>query len=177
MKEEDVGGVGGAPSDVHGLGESEILGKADKLHFGELAVPLSAAVGRSVIDDDRLQAAAAFRSFERFQASAQECGAIVGDHHRRNARRGRFLIGMFCGGQEDRITLWIAQSPETPFALLTVFLCPFAALRERFFSFPAKAQRRKEEEKPTSFLLHVRASVRNSVPSRLTRAPGKRYHS
>ena len=63
--------------------ETEILREADELDLGKLAVPLRAAIRRTVVDNDDLQPVSRpSEGFQRFQTSAKECGAIVGNHHR-----------------------------------------------------------------------------------------------
>ena len=55
VEEVDVRGIGGAPADIPGFGQAEVLGQADPLHVGKFAVEARAAVGRAVIHDDHLE--------------------------------------------------------------------------------------------------------------------------
>jgi len=81
MEKEDVSGVGGAPANVHRLGEPEILRQPDELDLGKFGVPLRAAIAGTVVDDDDLQGLPALRRFQGFQAAPEKRAAIMRNHH------------------------------------------------------------------------------------------------
>jgi len=55
VKEENVFRIGRAPPEVHGLGESEVLGQPDELGLGEIGVELCAAIARAIVHHDDLE--------------------------------------------------------------------------------------------------------------------------
>jgi hypothetical protein len=115
----------------------------------------------------------------------------VGNHHRRNARRGLFLFGMFCWRQEDRITLCLggkthSLSRNVPgrkkekdmnalpaLSLRSLRLCENYFL---FFFFLTEAQRPRRRKRygwEDLFLCALCASVRNSLSVQVDTPPRK----
>ena len=90
VQEEDVLGIGRAPAEVPGLGQAEILGQADPLDLGKIAVQLRAAVGRAVVDDDDLEAVALLGGFQGFAGSAANSSTWLWETTTTETRGGCF---------------------------------------------------------------------------------------
>ena len=99
VEEENVFRVGRAPPDVHGLGESEVLGQPDELRLREIGVELRAAVAGAIVHHDDLERLASLGLFEGFQAAPQQVRPVAGNHHHRYARRPLFLFRVLLGRQ------------------------------------------------------------------------------
>ena len=99
VEEENVFGVGRAPAEVHGLGESEVLGQPDELRLREIGVELRAAVARAIVHHDDLERLASLGLFEGFQAAPQQGRPVARNHHHRYARRLLFLLRILLGCQ------------------------------------------------------------------------------
>jgi hypothetical protein len=82
------------------------------LQVGEFGIELLAAIHGAIFYDNDLQPLAAFRLFERRQTLAQHRLAVVRNHHRGDARRLLFLLGMRLRRQEDRIARGVALSRD-----------------------------------------------------------------
>ena len=92
VEEEDVLGVGGAPSQIESLGQAEVLREADHLDVREIVTDLCGAVGRAVVDHDHLEGGAIAGGFDGFEAAAEEARPVEGDDHHGNSRRELLLF-------------------------------------------------------------------------------------
>ena len=99
VKEENVFRIGRAPPEVHGLGESEVLGQPDELRLRKIGVELRAAVAGGIVHHHDLERLASLRLLEGFQAAPQQGRPVAGNHHHRDARRPLYLLRILLGCQ------------------------------------------------------------------------------
>jgi predicted DNA-binding antitoxin AbrB/MazE fold protein len=79
VEKENVFRVGRAPPEVHGLGESEVLGQPDELRLRKIGVELCATIARAIVHHDDLERLASLRLLEGFQAAPQEGRPVAGN--------------------------------------------------------------------------------------------------